>query len=98
MTPTPFTLPDPEDVANSQMEIEQYQAKKAAVEKEGSKQRNSSSKPRPSKSSRLRSGKSADASQSKPSISVRGRCVGESVVLREVWVDMARLLIQQVGQ
>ncbi|XP_064381874.1 cilia- and flagella-associated protein 46-like [Halichondria panicea] len=95
VTPTPFTLPDPEDVANSQMEIEQYQAKKAAVEKEGSKQRNSSSKPRPSKSSRLRSGKSADASQSKPSISVRGRCVGESVVLREVWVDMARLLIQQ---
>ena len=92
MTPTPFTLPDPEDVTNSQMEIEQYQAKKAAVEKEVSKQRSSSSK---SRSSRLRSGMSEGA---KPSMSVQGRCVEESVVLREVWVDMARLLIQQVGQ
>ncbi len=84
VTHTTLTLPDPEDLASSQIEIEQYRAKKAAVEK-GSKDR-ASSKP-----------KTTPAGVSKPSVGVQRRCVEERVVLREVWVDMARLLIQQVG-
>lgn len=82
-TPTPLTtLPDPEDLAFSQIEIEQYQAKKAAVEK-GSKDRASSSKPKSTLTSSV-------------SVGVQRRRVEERVVLREVWTDMARLLILQV--
>ena len=34
ITHKPHSLPDPEDLASSQIEIKQYQAKKAAVEKD----------------------------------------------------------------
>ena len=101
-SPSPLApLPDPEDLATSLVEIEQYKAKKAAVEKEGSK-RSLSSKQSPNKSIKRKSTTLFSGAEKKTSTSVSGKgsvkhFIEEKVVVREVWVNMALLLIQQVG-
>ena len=92
-------LVDPEDLAKFQLEIEQYRAKKKAVEKEESK-RSVSSKPSLSKP-KLAELKSSKFLAKKPSVVntstlKRRYCIEERVVVRQIWVAKARIMIRQV--
>ena len=66
--------------------MEQYRAKQAAVEKEESKRNVSSGRP-----------PSLDKNTRKPPGPGQGWGLREKVPLREVWVEQAEVLIQQVS-
>ena len=79
----------------SQVDIQHFRAKQQAVEREESKRVTSGRQPSLRvKSSRRLSKKQSSASS--PKQSSPSYAVAEEVVLREVWVQQAHLLLQQV--